>query len=166
MRRTRTYGKKKGNDLPELSKVHSIMMASAGQTSTQVWQSTHISLSTFALSFSMAIADAGHSPMQVSHPVHLLLSIKATNSFTPSYMFHKRQKKGFDDSMDDSKMFFRGQGHRSCRRYLVSFLQPIVLHEAHRSQIPSGHRPGVRVRSSRNFLRTSLYGLRQCLPRE
>ena len=54
-------------------------IASAGQTSTQVWQSTHMSLSTFALSFSIAIADAGHSLTQVSHPVHLLLSTTATN---------------------------------------------------------------------------------------
>jgi vacuolar-type H+-ATPase subunit I/STV1 len=71
-------------------------MASAGQTSTQVWQSTHISLSTFAFSFSMAIADAGHSLTQVSHPVHFLRSTTATNSVTPSYMFYKRQKIGFD----------------------------------------------------------------------
>ena|GEM_PF-2352645 len=75
---------------------YSIRIASAGQTSTQVWQSTHISLSTLALSFSMAIADAGHSLTQVSHPVHLLLSTMATNSFTPSYMLGKREKKGFD----------------------------------------------------------------------
>jgi predicted outer membrane protein len=44
----------------------------------------------------MAIADAGHSLTQVSHPVHLLLSTMATNSFTPSYMLGKREKKGFD----------------------------------------------------------------------
>lgn len=69
-------------------------IASDGQTSTQVWQSTHISLSTFALSFSMAIADAGHSFTQVSHPVHLSLSTIATNSFTPLYMFLFRVKKG------------------------------------------------------------------------
>ena len=31
----------------------------------------------------MAIADAGHSLTQVSHPVHLSLSTTATNSFTP-----------------------------------------------------------------------------------
>ena len=66
---------------------YSIRIASEGQTSTQVWQSTHMSLSTFALSFSMAIADAGHSLTQVSHPVHLSLSTIATNSFTPSICF-------------------------------------------------------------------------------
>ena len=33
-------------------------IASEGQASTQVWQSTHMSLSTFAFSFSMEIADA------------------------------------------------------------------------------------------------------------
>jgi len=66
---------------------YSMRMASEGQTSTQVWQSTHMSLSTFALSFSMAMADAGHSLTQVSHPVHLSLSTIATNSFTPSICF-------------------------------------------------------------------------------
>ena len=69
-------------------------IASDGQASTQVWQSTHISLSTFALSFSMAIADAGHSLTQVSHPVHLSLSTTATNSFTPVNMFILLVKKG------------------------------------------------------------------------
>lgn len=54
-------------------------IASEGQTSTQVWQSTHISLSTFAFSFSMDIADAGHSLTQVSQPVHFSKSITATN---------------------------------------------------------------------------------------
>ena len=73
---------------------YSMWIASDGQTSTQVWQSTHMSLSTFALSFSMAIADAGHSLTQVSHPVHLSLSTIATNSFTPIYMFLFRVKKG------------------------------------------------------------------------
>jgi hypothetical protein len=73
---------------------YSMWIASDGQTSTQVWQSTHMSLSTFALSFSMAIADAGHSLTQVSHPVHLSLSTIATNSFTPGYMFLFRVKKG------------------------------------------------------------------------
>lgn len=58
---------------------HSTTIASEGQTSTHVWQSTHISLSTFAFSFSMAIAEAGHSFTHVSHPVHLLLSTIATN---------------------------------------------------------------------------------------
>ena len=70
--------------------VHSTDIASDGQMSTQVWQSTHMSLSTFAFSFSSAIADAGHSSTQVSHPVHLLESMIATNFFTPSYMLNKR----------------------------------------------------------------------------
>jgi hypothetical protein len=74
--------------------IHSMRIASEGQTSTQVWQSTHMSLSTLALSFSRAIADAGHSLTQVSHPVHLLSSMTATNSFTPSYMFLLLVKKG------------------------------------------------------------------------
>jgi hypothetical protein len=43
----------------------------------------------------MAIADAGHSLTQVSHPVHLSLSMTATNSFTPTYMFQGKEKKGF-----------------------------------------------------------------------
>jgi hypothetical protein len=73
---------------------YSMWIASEGQASTQVWQSTHISLSTFALSFSMAIADAGHSLTQVSHPVHLSLSTTATNSFTPVNMFILLVKKG------------------------------------------------------------------------
>jgi len=37
-----------------------------------------MSLSTFALSFSIDIADAGHSLTQVSHPVHLSLFTTAT----------------------------------------------------------------------------------------
>jgi len=53
-----------------------------------------MSLSTFAFSLSMAIADAGHSLTQVSHPVHLSLSTIATNSFTPFYMFLLLVKKG------------------------------------------------------------------------
>jgi len=56
-------------------------MASDGQTSTQVWQSTHMSLSTLAFSFSMEIADAGHSFTQVSHPVHFVVSTTATKEF-------------------------------------------------------------------------------------
>jgi hypothetical protein len=74
---------------------YSMWIASEGQTSTQVWQSTHMSLSIFALSFSMAIADAGHSLTQVSHPVHLSLSTTATNSFTPVNMFLLLGKKGY-----------------------------------------------------------------------
>ncbi|OPY35442.1 MAG: hypothetical protein A4E34_00716 [Methanoregula sp. PtaU1.Bin006] len=70
-------------------------IASDGQTSTQVWQSTHMSLSTFAFSFSSVIAEAGHSLTQVSHPVHFSLSTTATNSFTPLYMFWRKEKKGF-----------------------------------------------------------------------
>ena len=69
---------------------HSTIIASEGQMSTQVWQSTHKSLSTFAFSFSSPMADAGHSSTQVSHPVHLLVSTIATNFVTPSYMLHKR----------------------------------------------------------------------------
>ena len=76
--------------------VHSTSIASEGQTSTHVWQSTHTSLSTLAFSFSKVIADVGHSFTQVSHPVHLLASTIATNIFTPSYMLTKRQKIGFD----------------------------------------------------------------------
>jgi hypothetical protein len=54
-----------------------------------------MSLSTFAFSFSMAIAEAGHSLTQVSHPVHFSLSTTATNLFTPTYMFLGKEKKGF-----------------------------------------------------------------------
>jgi hypothetical protein len=69
--------------------------ASAGQASTHVSQSTHISWSTFAFSLSMAMADAGHSLTQVSHPVHFVLSTMATNSFTPGICLKGKQKKGF-----------------------------------------------------------------------
>jgi hypothetical protein len=62
---------------------YSIVIASDGQTSTQVWQSTHMSLSTFAFSLSREMADAGHSLIQVSHPVHFSLSTIATISVTP-----------------------------------------------------------------------------------
>jgi hypothetical protein len=51
----------------------------------------------------MAIAEAGHSLTQVSHPVHLLVSIIATNSFTPMYIFYKRQKKGFYPCMPEGR---------------------------------------------------------------
>jgi hypothetical protein len=68
---------------------YSMWIASEGQTSTHVWQSTHMSLSTFAFSFSIAIADAGHSPTQVSHPVHLFLSITATTIFTPRQLLQR-----------------------------------------------------------------------------
>jgi len=61
-------------------------IASDGQASTQVWQSTHMSLSTLAFSFSMAIADAGHSLTQVSQPVHFVVSTTATKLFTPSLL--------------------------------------------------------------------------------
>ena len=79
----------------QMGMAYSMWIASDGQTSTQVWQSTHMSLSTFAFSLSMAIADAGHSFTQVSHPVHFSLSTTATNQFTPSYMFKGKEKKGF-----------------------------------------------------------------------
>jgi hypothetical protein len=67
-----------------MSWLYSIWMASDGQTSTHVWHSTHMSLSTFAFSFSKDIADAGHSLTQVSHPVHFVVSTTATKTFTPS----------------------------------------------------------------------------------
>ena len=73
-------------------KSYSMWIASAGQTSTQVWQSTHMSLSTFAFSFSIAIADAGHSLTQVSHPVHFVVN-DSYQLFTPSLLWGKRQKK-------------------------------------------------------------------------
>jgi hypothetical protein len=41
----------------------------------------------------MAIADAGHSLTQVSHPVHLSLSTIATNSFTPRICFGEDKKR-------------------------------------------------------------------------
>ena len=64
------------------------------ETSTQVWQSTHMSLSTFALSFSIAIADAGHSLTQVSHPVHLLLSttVPPTSSLHRNYWVKDKKR--------------------------------------------------------------------------
>jgi hypothetical protein len=58
-------------------KFHSPSIASEGQISTHV-------------SFSMDIADAGHSFTHVSHPEHLLMSTIATNAFTSSYMLNKR----------------------------------------------------------------------------
>jgi len=88
---------------------YSMWIASDGQTSTQVWQSTHMSLSTFALSFSMVIADAGHSLTQVSHPVHLSLSTIATNSFTPLYMFLFRVKKGLLSGHRIERMIWTGR---------------------------------------------------------
>jgi hypothetical protein len=79
--------------------VHSTIMASDGQTSTHVWQSTHMSRSTFAFSFSIEIAEAGHSFTQVLQPVHFSLLMPPTKMVTPAYMFHKIQKKGFDMCM-------------------------------------------------------------------
>jgi len=75
---------KRGATLVVYLGIHSMWMASDGQTSTQVWHSTHMSLSTFAFSFSKDIADAGHSFTQVSHPVHFVVSTTATKTFTPS----------------------------------------------------------------------------------
>ena len=83
------------NSWNRIIRSYSMWIASDGQTSTQVWQSTHMSLSIFALPSSMEIADAGHSLTQVSHPVHFSGSTTATNSFTPVIMFRGRQKKGF-----------------------------------------------------------------------
>lgn len=52
-------------------------MASEGQTSTQEPQSTHNSAFTSALSLLIAMATAGHSSTQVSHPVQVSLFIIA-----------------------------------------------------------------------------------------
>jgi hypothetical protein len=65
-------------------------IASEGHASTQVSQSTHMSLSTFAFSFSIEIADAGHSLTQVSQPVHFVISTTATKLFTPSLLCGQR----------------------------------------------------------------------------
>jgi hypothetical protein len=46
------------------------LIASAGQASTQTPQSTQLSALTFALPSTMLIAVLGHSPTQVSQPVH------------------------------------------------------------------------------------------------
>lgn len=62
-----------------------MVIASAGQTSTQEPQSTQRSLFTTALSFSMVIAAAGHSSTQVSQPVHLFLSIIAVIDIYPDF---------------------------------------------------------------------------------
>ena len=70
-------------------------MASDGQMSTQVWQSTHMSLSTFAFSFSIEIADAGHSFTQVSQAVHLSLSTTATKIIHSFVYIPQKTKKGF-----------------------------------------------------------------------
>jgi hypothetical protein len=98
-RRQEKSSKKK----PDKIRTYSMWIASAGQASTQVWQSTHISLSIFALSFSIDIADAGHSLTQVSHPVHLSLSTTATNSFTPVIMFILLVKKGLLSDRDHTR---------------------------------------------------------------
>jgi hypothetical protein len=70
-------------------------IASDGQTSTQVWQSTHMSASTFALSFTIDIADAGHSLTQVSHPVHFSSSTTATKIFHSIVYVLQKTKKAF-----------------------------------------------------------------------
>jgi hypothetical protein len=46
------------------------LIASAGQASTQTPQSTQLSVLTFALPSTMLMAVLGHSPTQVSQPVH------------------------------------------------------------------------------------------------
>ena len=71
------------------------MMASDGQTSTQVWQSTHMSLSTFAFSFSSEIADDGHSFTHVSQPVHFSKSTIATKIVHSILFVLLKTKKGF-----------------------------------------------------------------------
>ena len=109
---------KQGAGAGTLFRAYSMWIASDGQTSTQVWQSTHMSLSTFALSFSMEIADAGHSLTQVSHPVHFSLSTTDTNSFTPSYMFQGREKKCFYPAWDPSGDHAGGRIRRRLPRNL------------------------------------------------
>jgi len=151
---------------------YSIWIASDGQTSTQVWQSTHMSLSTFALSFSMEIADAGHSLTQVSHPVHLSLSTIATNSFTPFYIFLFRVKKGLLSKHNRTQenggrsvgreqagqVISSARARRPCHRCRASFRQPSGLQAGHRLQRPSGRRHGGRVRWSRSSSSTSPCG--------
>ncbi len=88
-------------------KFHSPSIASEGQISIHVSQSTHISLSIFAFSFSIAIADAGHSFTHVSHPEHLLMSTIATNAFTSFYMFKQKIKNRFRFYHSDKKQLTR-----------------------------------------------------------
>jgi len=133
-------------------------IASEGQASTQVWQSTHMSLSTLAFSFSMAIADAGHSLTHVSQPVHFVVSTTATKQFTPSLLCGQRQKIGFDLYRCQQRkkvIFFAGRGHRSYHRFPAFYRQPTGPPAGHRSQKPTGHKPGGRVLSFRSSLRTS-----------
>jgi hypothetical protein len=51
------------------------VIASTGQVSTQMPQSTQASISTTALSLTIFIASLGHSGTQDSQPVHFFLSI-------------------------------------------------------------------------------------------
>jgi len=74
---------------------YSMWMASDGQTSTQVSQSTHMSLSTLAFSLSMDIADAGHSLTQVSQPVHFVVSTTATKTIHSIVIMQPKTKNRF-----------------------------------------------------------------------
>jgi hypothetical protein len=51
-----------------------MVIASAGQASTQAAQSTHSSRSIRAFSSAISIASLGHSSTQVSQPVHFSIS--------------------------------------------------------------------------------------------
>jgi len=74
---------------------YSMWIASDGQTSTQVSQSTHMSLSTLAFSLSMDIADAGHSLTQVSQPVHFVVSTTATKTIHSIVIMQPKTKNRF-----------------------------------------------------------------------
>ena len=113
---------KKGNfDLIKNIRPYSMWIASDGQTSTQVSQSTHMSLSTFAFSFSMAIADAGHSLTQVSHPVHLSLSTTATIPFTPRELLQKGRRQHRSGSLRISP----------CQPWLFRSLVRLLMRDIH-----------------------------------
>lgn len=69
-----------------------MLMASAGQTSTQAPQSTQVSPSTTAFSFAIVIATAGHSSTQVSQPVQVFLSTIAV-MYCPSVVRSKGKNR-------------------------------------------------------------------------
>jgi len=108
-------------DLIKNIRPHSMWIASEGQTSTHVSQSTHISLSTFAFSFSSAIANAGHSLTQVSHPVHLSLSTTATIPFTPRELLQKGRRQHRSGSLRISP----------CQPWLFRSLVRLLMRDIH-----------------------------------
>lgn len=111
----------------------------------------------------MAIADAGHSLTQVSHPVHFSLSTTATNSFTPTYMFRRKEKKGFYSDPSPS-----GDGEGMTQSVSDSGPCPRTIGTGQREDTRASstsfrvHGEGVRITSKRKIISSPARVRRSC----